>query len=144
MIKGQSSYVGPGRALSPDARLVRMGLGLALAAAVGSILLWQSAGTLLPACLFREITGVSCLTCGLTRSLEAASHGNVLAALRFHLLGPFILAGMVMACIGFVAEAFAGRSLGWFSHDRWQRRALTVVAAIWILYGMIRAIAQLL
>lgn len=131
-----------GTVLSSGARLGRIGLGLALAAAAGSTLLLQSVGAILPACLFHELTGVSCLTCGLTRSLEAAAHGSIRAALHYHGLGPLLLAGIVAACIAVFAEALTGRRMVWFRHGR-GRQMLLGFAAVWIVYGVIRAIVEL-
>jgi len=133
-----------GNVLSSDARLGRLSLGLALAAAAGSTLFLQSVGALLPTCVFHELTGVSCLTCGLTRSLEAAAHGDVMRAMQFHLLGPFILAGILMACIACAAEAVAGRRIVLLRQARWQRHMFLVVAGIWVVYGVARAIVELL
>ena len=131
-----------GTVLSSDARWGRMGLGLALAVAAGSTLILQSIGALLPACVFHELTGVSCLTCGLTRSLEAAAHGDVPTALQFHLLGPFILAGIAIACVALFAEAVTGRRMVWFRYGR-GRQMLLGFAAVWIVYGVTRAIVEL-
>lgn len=131
-----------GSVLSSDARLGRIGLGLALAVAAGSTLFLQSVGAFLPDCLFHELTGVSCLTCGLTRSLEAAAHGNILTALQFHLLGPFLLAGIAAACIALCTEAVAGRHVVRFRPGR-GRQMLLGFAAVWIVYGVIRAIVEL-
>lgn len=133
-----------GTVLSSDARWGRMGLGLALAVAAGSTLILQSIGALLPACVFHELTGVSCLTCGLTRSLEAASHGDVLEAMHFHLIGPFILGGMLIACIVLATEAVAGRRIVQLRQARWQRHTLLVVGGIWVVYGVARALVEML
>ncbi|MBP1656035.1 MAG: hypothetical protein H6Q31_636 [Bacteroidetes bacterium] len=144
MISEDSRNLIAGEVLSFNARLGRVGLGLALAAAVGTTLFLQPVGAFLPACLFHELTGVSCLTCGLTRSLEAAAHGDVLGAMHFHLLGPFIMAGMLIACMVCAAEAVAGRRIVQLRQARWQPRMLLVVAGIWVVYGVARAIVELL
>ena len=130
--------------LPRDARLFRAGVGLTLAAAMGSILLLPRAEALLPTCLFRELTGVDCLTCGITRSLEAASHGEILASMQFHLLGPFVLAGIVMSCIAFVAEACTGKRIVPVTPSRWWGRAVGGSAAVWIVYGVIRALVEVM
>jgi len=134
----------PGSRLSHGARAIRAGLGLALAGAVASIFLLPLVDEMLPKCLFRELTGVSCLTCGITRSLESASHGEILASVHFHLLGPFILVGMVLACAAFVAEAYAGRRLVLPAQGRWWRHVFWGGAAAWIIYGVVRAFIELL
>jgi hypothetical protein len=41
-------------------------------------------------CLFHEITGHSCPTCGMTRSLCAVSHWHIREAIRFHPMGPVL------------------------------------------------------
>jgi hypothetical protein len=43
-------------------------------------------------CLFNKITGLPCLTCGLTRSFSLTAHGQFTAAFRMHLLGPLLFA----------------------------------------------------
>jgi hypothetical protein len=132
-----------GADLPRSARLVKVGLAGVLAMAVALIWL-QQAGPLMPTCFFHELTGVSCLTCGLTRSLEAATHGKILAAFRFHLLGPFILAGMLVACVVYTTEALTGRRVTRFLKRVRQRQTVLVIAALWIVYGVARAIVELL
>lgn len=39
-------------------------------------------------CLFHEITGLPCLTCGLTRSFSLVTRGDLPGAFAMHLLGP--------------------------------------------------------
>jgi hypothetical protein len=43
-------------------------------------------------CLFNKITGLPCLTCGLTRSFSLTAHGDFTAAFKMHLLGPLLFA----------------------------------------------------
>jgi len=124
MIFNYSRYLQSGEVLSFDARVGRVALGLALAAAIGTTLFLQPVGAFLPACLFHELTGVSCLACGLTRSLEAAAHGDVQGAMHFHLLGPFTMAGMLIACMVCAVEAVAGRRIVQLRQARWQRTAI--------------------
>lgn len=68
--------------------LTSMVIGLSFAmAALKSLGLWIS----IP-CLFNKITGLPCLTCGLTRSFSLTAHGEFTAAFRMHLLGPILFA----------------------------------------------------
>jgi len=50
-------------------------------------------------CLFRNVTGIACPGCGMTRSLIATGHGHLENALAFHPLGPAIF---VLLAIGVV------------------------------------------
>jgi hypothetical protein len=66
------------------------GLGLAAAAAFTSIPL--------PPCLFRLATGVPCAGCGMTRSVAALLHGDLVLSFRYHPLGPVLLLG-ALGCL---------------------------------------------
>lgn len=65
-------------------------------------------------CLFKKVTGLPCLTCGLTRSLSRTSHGDISGALRMHLLGPFAFA--VICLLGFLS--LAALAFGYRLHVR--------------------------
>jgi hypothetical protein len=41
-------------------------------------------------CWFKRVTGLPCLTCGMTRSFSLAAHGQWYEAFRMHLLGPVL------------------------------------------------------
>jgi hypothetical protein len=53
-----------------------VGLGLAVG--------WFAAGLPWPRCVFHDLTGLPCLTCGMTRSTIAFLHGDFLTALRWN------------------------------------------------------------
>ena len=59
---------------------------------------------LAPRCLFRAFTGVSCPTCGATRSLVHFSHGDLVGAFVLNPLMTILLASaiayFVVSCIG--------------------------------------------
>lgn len=43
-------------------------------------------------CPLYEIVGIKCALCGLTRSFCSLTHGNLIASIRFHTLGPLFFA----------------------------------------------------
>jgi Protein of unknown function (DUF2752) len=77
--------------LTPPRIWILVGLA-GLAAAVGLSWLPQQVGAGLPLCLFRELLGLPCPGCGMTRALHALAHGEVAAALRYHPLAPLVVA----------------------------------------------------
>src|SRR3954467_15254793 len=58
-------------------------------------------------CMFLKMTGCPCPGCGLTRSVMAMMHGQVGESLRWHPLGPVLLAAMTVAL---VAAALPGKT----------------------------------
>ena len=69
---------------------------LALAAA------WFALGLPWPRCIFHELTGLPCATCGMTRSAIQFFHGHFLAACRWNPLVFAVLCGVT----AFVIYAF--------------------------------------
>jgi len=58
----------------------------------------------LPTCLFRSFTGISCPTCGTTRSLVHLAHGDVTGSL---ILNPLFSLLMMTALTLFIARSFS-------------------------------------
>jgi hypothetical protein len=86
------------------------------------------------ACAFHSITGHSCLTCGMTRSLHAIAHGEWAASIRYHLFGPAVLIGMFL-CFGiFTAEAVHGKRSAIPIGRKAKVQAFCVFALFWIVY----------
>lgn len=79
----------------------------------GIALLMLGAGRLLPVlsfapdCVFKELTGIPCPTCGSTRSVVYLSHGDILSALAMNPLTALcLIAAIVFFFVGLVSVAF--------------------------------------
>src|SRR5437868_14719680 len=46
--------------------------------------IWLALGLPWPRCVFHDVTGLPCVTCGMTRSAIQFFHGNFLSALRWN------------------------------------------------------------
>jgi hypothetical protein len=88
----------------------------------------------LPVCAFHSITGHSCLTCGMTRSLHAILHGDLSASLRYHLLGPGVFVGMILCLVIFAAEAISGNHFSFNLSGTVKKQAVTLLAIVWFVY----------
>jgi hypothetical protein len=88
----------------------------------------------LPACAFHSITGHSCLTCGMTRSLHAITHGDLAASLHYHLFGPVLFFGALLSVLFFAAEAISGRKLSLQLGGRMKKHAAILLAMVWLVY----------
>lgn len=94
-------------------------------------------------CYFHELTGLSCPTCGMTRSLHAALHLDLAEAIRYHWMGIIFL---VMLFLGMIKFSYEGMS-GWRLQmvlERWQRRGIFLVVFLpWLVFWIARMIGEL-
>ncbi len=93
-------------------------------------------------CAFRDLTGHSCLTCGLTRSLHAISHGELFVSLRYHLMGPLLFAGIFLASILRSVEAATGKKMRLMTSAKSARNVIVSFVIVWIVYWGIRLIGE--
>ena len=96
----------------------------------------------LPACAFHSITGHSCLTCGMTRSLHAILHGDLAASIRYHLFGPVVFLGMLLCLVSFAAEAISGRRYAIPTGGKIWSRVVSMAAILWFVYWGVRIAAE--
>jgi hypothetical protein len=85
------------RTLAPgetDHELLWGAVGLATTAV--AVLAWATGAVVLPACVFKVVTGLPCVTCGSTRALAALAAGEVLAAVRWNPLAAAAAFGAVV------------------------------------------------
>jgi len=62
-------------------------------------------------CLLHRLTGLPCLTCGLTRAVCLLARGEWRASLSMHPAGGLVFVALIVACVWLLAEAAAGRDL---------------------------------
>ena len=93
----------------------------ALAAVAGAWLLRHfdpnAAGSLFPTCMFRDLTGLHCIGCGMTRMLHALAHGDLPRAFS---MNPLAMALLVLSPL------LAAWKLGW--RPRWLHAPVAVLA----------------
>ena len=83
-----------------DYELVWLGASLA---SLGIAVAWFVLGLPWPQCVFHELTGMPCVTCGMTRCAIQFFHGHFLAALRWN---PLVFAALC-GVMAFDLYAFA-------------------------------------
>ncbi|MBC7253665.1 MAG: DUF2752 domain-containing protein [Actinobacteria bacterium] len=88
-----------------------------------------------PGCLFRRLTGLPCLLCGMTRSFAAVSHGRFSDAFRHHLLGPPLYLSVTAMTAGLALERVTSRRIlprpGEESARRLAKAGLALLVAAW-------------
>jgi hypothetical protein len=83
-----------------DHELVWLGASLA---SLGIAVAWFALGLPWPRCVFHELTGLPCVTCGMTRCAIQFFHGHFLAALKWN---PLVFAALC-GVMAFDLYAFA-------------------------------------
>jgi hypothetical protein len=94
-------------------------------------------------CAFHAITGHSCLTCGITRSLHAISHGELAAAFRYHLFGPALFLGIFLCIWLFIWEAVSGKRTRIYLNRNSKIRGVMMVAVVWLVYWGVRLVSEI-
>jgi hypothetical protein len=128
----------PASALTRGGRIARALLAGGLLLALGTLVVVPPGKMPLPRCAFYEWTGHGCLTCGMTRSLGALARGEWAAALQYHLMGPLVLIGMILALAALSFEAIGGRAFPRPIGRRGGKRLLWAITAAWFLYWVAR------
>ena len=88
---------------------VRTACGLAAATAYVAAVDPSAGRSLVPPCPFHALTGWWCPGCGMTRATHHLLHGDLIAALRFNALFPFVLALVTVAWLDWYARSVGRR-----------------------------------
>jgi hypothetical protein len=108
----------------------------ALAAGLGAWVLAHLSpiADLLPGCVFKRVTGLPCVTCGLTRSVMALGHWNWALALHWHPVATGLFALMPALALWDLRRAWRGEAYPPLPDSRILRYALWgLLAATWAL-----------
>jgi len=128
--------------LTDQGRIIRAAVAGGLFLGLLVVFLVSPANLPVPACIFHSITGHSCLTCGLTRSLHAILHGDLAGSIQYHLFGPVVLLAMLLSLGIFALEAVRGRQLALSVGGRTRNLVLGGIALLWLVYWSIRLVTE--
>ncbi len=97
----------------------------------------QGAHLTLPACPFYALTGHPCPFCGGTRAYAAMWRGDVVAAARYHPLGPlFFVATFAVAGYALWGWATGRRVLVRLAKGQWRALAAAAALALAVSWGL--------
>ncbi len=94
-------------------------------------------------CRFKQLTGYSCPTCGLTRSFHAFSHLHFKEAFGFHLFGPFLYTALLLCLIKFLYELTTGKEIKTVISVKGYKIIAVIFISILMIYWIIRFIIEL-
>jgi hypothetical protein len=120
--------------LTSGHRVIKSLLAAGLFLGLLTIFLVPPAELPFPTCAFHTVTGHSCLTCGMTRSLHAISRADLAASLRYHIMGPIVFLGILLGFTIFAAEAISGKRIPLQLTRKRKTQFLVPLAIVWIVY----------
>lgn len=97
-------------------------------------------------CPFRNLTGLSCPGCGMTRACTALVRGDLWHSLHFHPLGVVVFAWASGTAWMRAAENVRGRRLEWMmspAHKRIKRAVVLGILIFGLLYGGVRIVLEI-
>jgi len=135
--------ISSGNPLARSDRIARGLIAAGIFAVLATIFLVPPENVPFTACAFHSLTGHSCLTCGLTRSLHAISHGDLITSLRHHVMGPVIFIGALLLFLVPAMEAIAGKRKWLPLRGRNAKIIALHIAVFWLFYWGVRIMSEL-
>ena len=93
-------------------------------------------------CAFKEFTGHSCPTCGLTRSLHYLLNFDMVSSLYFHPMGVVLFTSLLFLSVKFGYELFARKTVVINSSYISKRVVLFSITIFWSMFWIIRLITE--
>lgn len=95
-------------------------------------------------CAFRDVTGLSCPGCGLSRSFHSTVHFNLTEAFGFHLLGPLFFLILLSITVKYSYEGISGNYLKKVISKGTGSKLVVVIFLLWLLYWIIRITMEIM
>ena len=89
-------------------------------------------------CRFKEVTGLSCPTCGLTRSFESLITFNVVESFLYHPMGIVIFASIFFLGAKYIYELLTQNKIVLIKRSKFQKAVLSVLLGSWIVFWIVR------
>lgn len=96
------------------------------------------------ACKFHQLTGLSCPTCGMSRSLYELTQFNLLESFKLHLFGPIVYILAIFLFFKLFLEIISGKSLTVGVSARIIKNTLIALGISWIVYWLVRMLMEII
>ncbi len=104
----------------------------------------ESGSTGIFGCKFHQLTGLSCPTCGMSRSLYELTQFNLLGSLKMHLFGPIIYLIATFLFFKLFLEIISGRSLTIGMSSRFIKISIISLGIAWVVYWLVRMAMEII
>ena len=97
----------------------------------------------LPTCYFKQLTGHSCPTCGITHAFYETAHLRLGTAFQHHLMGPLLYFALFILLLKLVFEFFSGKRIAIRISVRLRKMQVYFTLFVWFGYWVVRFIGEL-
>lgn len=97
----------------------------------------------LPACQFKSLTGYSCPSCGLTRSLFAISHLRFWDSLQLHPMGIVFYFFIFVLLLKFSLEFITATRIEVKINPRLLKYGMLFLAGVWLVFWLLRLLNEM-
>lgn len=129
--------------ISPKQKIYRLIFVFFFAGIIFLLSAWNPESQPLTNCQFRELTGLSCPTCGMSRSLHEAAQLHFLKSLKFHGSGIFVFGGLIFLSAWILSEIISGKKLAWNLSSKAKKALLLTIMSIWLFSWLINIMRDL-
>jgi hypothetical protein len=97
---------------------------------------------LFPPCMFKTITGLGCLTCGMTHSFHELAQGRILESFRYHLMGPWLFLVFAFLLLKWMVELVAEKRIRIEVDRTAAKAAIVLFFSVWFGFWVVRLICE--
>ena len=95
-------------------------------------------------CKFHQLTGLSCPTCGMSRSLHELSQFHLLEAFKMHLFGPVLYLLALTLFFKLSIELVSGSAISIGISSGMLKKISVAFGFLWILYWLVRLTLEII
>ena len=106
--------------------------------------LTDSGNTGILSCRFHQLTGLSCPTCGMSRSLYELTQFHLLEAFKIHLFAPVVYVLAILVFLKLSIEIISGTTIITGLSSRTVKRTFLSIGILWIVYWLVRMLLEII
>lgn len=129
--------------LKTDQRLIRLSIAAVLLLLILASVFYNPIDYKITDCSFKNISGFSCPSCGLTRSFHAGVNLDFIQAFSFHWIGPVLLLSVVFLFLKYAIESISGKAIQYKMKPVVHKLTLLVIGIVWLTFWISKLISEI-